>query len=121
MGVSKIIAISALERADTCATNMSTALRNAFDASGQMLNDATVGIGSQRPPYIRGGGNAVNPAFRTAVMRPATELQWQGTDFGTLEQKMSDAVRFTRMCLRLRLMGARMLMRFVDFHRKASG
>ena len=95
MGVSKIIASWLWSAADLRHPNMSAALRNAFDASGQMLNDATVGIGSQRPPYIRGGGNAVNPAFRTAVMRPATELQWQGTDFGTLEQKMSDAVRFT--------------------------
>jgi hypothetical protein len=95
MGVSKIIASWLWSAADLRHPNMSTALRNAFDASGQMLNDATVGIGSQRPPYIRGGGNAVNPAFRTAVMRPATELQWTGTDFGMLERKMSDAVRFT--------------------------
>ena len=74
---------------------MSAALRNAFDASGQMLNDATVGIGSQRPPYIRGGGSAVNPAFRTAVMRPSDGAYVAGTDFGMLEQKMTDAVRFT--------------------------
>jgi hypothetical protein len=95
MGVSKIIASWLWSAADLRHPNMSTALRNAFDASGQMLNDATVGIGSQRPPYMRGGGNAVNPAFRTAVMRPATELQWSGTDFSMLERKMSDAIRFT--------------------------
>lgn len=71
------------------------ALERAFDPTGEMVNDATMGVGTHNPPYMRGGGNAVNPAFRTAVMRPATELVWNGGDMNVLEVKSADALRFT--------------------------
>jgi hypothetical protein len=71
-------------------------LEKAFDPTGEMVNDATMGVGTHNPPYIRGGGNAVNPAFRTAVMRPATELVWNGADLDMLESKSQDALRFTQ-------------------------
>jgi len=73
------------------------ALERAFDdPTGEMVNDATMGVGTHSPPYVRGGGNAVNPAFRTAVMRPATELVWNGADLDVLEGKSRDALRFTQ-------------------------
>ncbi len=95
MGTSKIIASWLWAPADLASQGMPAALRGAFDSSAQMLCDATLGVGTHRPPYVRGGGNAVNPAFRTAVMRPASELQWAGTDAGTLRTKKSDSLRFT--------------------------
>jgi Berberine and berberine like len=95
MGANKIIASWLWSTDDLANPAMPQALRAAFDADAQMLNDATVGIGTHNPPYIRGGGNAVNPAFRTATMRPATELQWASTDSRLLAKKEADALRFT--------------------------
>jgi Berberine and berberine like len=53
-----------------------------------------MGSGTWKPPYLRGGSNAVNPAFRTATMRPAAELQWTGTSRVLLEKKKADALKF---------------------------
>ena len=96
MGSSKILASWLWSAQDLAHPSMETALRGAFDSASQMLNDATLGIGTHKPPFIRGGGNAVNPAFRTSVMRPATELQWSEIDVALLERKKSDSLRFVR-------------------------
>jgi len=58
------------------------------------LNDATMGVGTHNPPFIRGDGNAVNPAFRTAAMRPAAEMQWLESDGGKLLDKKRQARDF---------------------------
>jgi hypothetical protein len=96
MGTNKILASWLWSAEDLKHPNLEAALRGAFDNPSQMLNDATMGVGTHNPPFIRGGGNAVNPAFRTAVMRPATELQWTGTDIATLEKKKSDSLKFVK-------------------------
>jgi hypothetical protein len=96
MGTNKILASWLWSAQDLQNPNLEKALRGAFDSAGQMLTDATMGVGTHNPPFIRGGGNAVNPAFRTAVMRPATELQWTGSDFPTLEKKRQDSLRFVK-------------------------
>jgi hypothetical protein len=95
MGANKIL-VSWLYTADAVSNpGLQQALRGALsDRDTQYLNDATMGIGTHNPPYLRGGSNAVNPAFRTAVMRPAAELAWTGTDPATLARKRADAQRY---------------------------
>lgn len=94
LGANKIVTSWLWSAADVASPRLRAALQGAFDADAQLLTDATMGIGIQRPPFIRGGGNAVNPAFRTAVMRPASELQWEGTDPRKLVKRKQDALRF---------------------------
>jgi FAD/FMN-containing dehydrogenase len=94
LGANKIITSWLWSAADVSSPRLRSALQGAFDSEAQLLNDATMGIGTQKPPFIRGGSNAVNPAFRTAVMRPASELQWEGTDPRRLAKRKQDALRF---------------------------
>ncbi|KAE9985631.1 hypothetical protein BLS_006714 [Venturia inaequalis] len=93
-GGNKIIT-SWLWSAEDCANPaLGAALRGAFDTDTQLLNDMTMGVGTWSSPYLRGGSNAVNPAFRTATMRPAAELQWTGTSPLLLQKKKADALKF---------------------------
>lgn len=94
MGANKILASWLWSAEDVSKVNLRQALEGAFDSETQLLNDATMGVGTHRPPFIRGGGNAVNPAFRTAVMRPAAELQWEGTDQRKLAERSNAALKF---------------------------
>jgi hypothetical protein len=94
MGQNKILASWLWSAEDVSKVNLKEALEGAFDKDTYLLNDATMGVGTRSPPYIRGGGNAVNPAFRTAVMRPAAEIQWQGADQQELERRGKSALRF---------------------------
>ncbi|KAF2668007.1 FAD-binding domain-containing protein [Microthyrium microscopicum] len=81
MGSNKLLVSWLYSAADVQHPNLKEALKAALSESGTIyLNDATMGVGTQNPPYLRGGGNAVNPALRTAVMRPAAEMQWLGND-----------------------------------------
>ena len=93
-GTNKIITSWLWSTEDCQSTKLGAALRGAFDSDTQLLNDLTMGVGTWNTPYMRGGGNAVNPAFRTATMRPAAELQWSGTSVATLNKKKQDALRF---------------------------
>jgi hypothetical protein len=95
MGANKILTSWLWSARDVASPQLSNSLKGAFgDAETQLYNDATMGAGTHKPPYIRGGGNAVNPAFRTAVMRPAAELQWDGVDLAKLERRQQDALRY---------------------------
>jgi hypothetical protein len=94
MGTNKILASWLWSAVDVSSANLKQALQGAFDPETYFLNDATMGAGTQNPPYIRGGGNAVNPAFRTAVMRPAAELQWEGFDRKKLVEREEAALKF---------------------------
>jgi hypothetical protein len=93
-GSNKIITSWLWSTEDVASPNLGAALQGAFDADTQLLNDMTMGVGTWAPPYLRGGSNAVNPAFRTATMRPAAELQWNGSDPVKLAQKKVDALKF---------------------------
>jgi hypothetical protein len=94
MGTNKILASWLWSAADVSHANLKQALQGAFDPETYLLNDATMGVGTQNPPFIRGGGNAVNPAFRTAVMRPAAELQWEGIERKKLVEREKAALKF---------------------------
>jgi hypothetical protein len=93
-GSNKIITSWLWSPEDCANPNLPAALRGAFDTDTQLLNDMTMGVGTWKHPYMRGGGNSVNPAFRTAAMRPAAELQWTGTNPATLKKKKADALKF---------------------------
>jgi hypothetical protein len=95
LGANKILTSWLWSAKDVSSPSLDKALRGAFgEGETQLYNDATMGVGTHNPPYIRGGGNAVNPAFRTAVMRPAAELQWDGTSMDKLMRRQQDALRF---------------------------
>jgi hypothetical protein len=94
LGTNKILASWLWSAEDVSLPGVEQALRGAFDAETQLLNDATMGVGTQKPPFMRGGGNAVNPAFRTAIMRPAAELQWDGFDQRKLAERKVAALKF---------------------------
>ncbi|TID15255.1 FAD-binding domain-containing protein [Venturia nashicola] len=94
LGANKIVTSWLWSAADVASPRLRAALQGAFDAEAQLLTDATMGVGIQKPPFIRGGGNAVNPVFRTAIMRPASELQWEGTDPNKLAKRKADALKF---------------------------
>jgi len=95
MGQNKILASWLYSHQDTQSPNLKKALMGAIDGTAWYLNDATMGVGIHNPPYIRGGGNAVNPAFRTAVIRHATELQWSGSSVEKLREQETLAAKFT--------------------------
>lgn len=94
IGANKIVTSWLWSAAGVASPRLRAALQGVFDADAQLPTDVTMGIEIQRPPFIRGGGNAVNPAFRTAVVRPASELQWEGTDPRKLAKRKQDALRF---------------------------
>jgi hypothetical protein len=95
MGSNKILTSWLWSANDVASPSLAQALKGSIgDGETQMYNDATMGVGTHNPPYIRGGSNAVNPAFRTAVMRPAAELQWDGTSAEKLRKRKQDALRY---------------------------
>jgi hypothetical protein len=74
--------------------NLKSALMNSIDNSSEIYQDLNAGPGTHNPPFIRGGGNAANPAWRTAIMRVASEKNWQGTDRTELAQSNQDFLQF---------------------------
>lgn len=95
IGANKILVSWLYSSEDVQSPKLKEALKGALNDTGTVyLNDATMGIGTHNPPYMRGGGNAVNPAFRTAVMRPAAEMQWMGNDAAKYASKKQQALEF---------------------------
>jgi hypothetical protein len=95
IGANKILVSWLYSSQDLQSSKLKDALVGALNDTGTIyLNDATMGIGTHNPPFMRGGGNAVNPAFRTAVMRPAAEMQWMGMDRDRLALKKEQAKQF---------------------------
>jgi hypothetical protein len=92
-GANKIIASWLWSAKDVANPKLGQALRGSLDRDTQMVTDAVMGVGTANPPFIRGGGNAVNPALRSAIMRPAAELHWEGSDLRVLQARLRDAVR----------------------------
>ncbi|KAF1808507.1 FAD-binding domain-containing protein [Eremomyces bilateralis CBS 781.70] len=92
IGMGKLIVSWLWSAEDVAKPGLEDALRGSIDPSVWYLNDLIAGAGTANPPYIRGGGNAVNPAWRTAVMRPASELQWDDPE--ETVQKKQDGLRF---------------------------
>jgi hypothetical protein len=74
--------------------NLKSALMNSIDNSSEIFQDLNAGPGTHNPPFIRGGGNAANPGWRTAIMRVASEKNWQGTDRTELAQSTQNFLQF---------------------------
>jgi hypothetical protein len=74
--------------------NLKHALMNSIDNQTLLFQDFTAGPGTHDPPFIRGGGNAVNPAWRSAFVRPAAEMQWAGVDMDKLEERKATLKTF---------------------------
>jgi hypothetical protein len=85
--------------------SLKRALMGSVDADALLYQDFTGGPGVHNPPFLRGGGNAVNPGWRTAIVRAAAELQWSGTDRDKLARRKRDLLG---MGSSLRLLGPRM-------------
>lgn len=81
------------------------ALMGSVDGDSLMYQDFTAGPGTHNPPFMRGGGNAVNPGWRTAIVRPAAELQWTGTDRSKLARRKKDLLKMGES---LRMLGPSM-------------
>lgn len=88
-GMSKLIT-SWLYDTDTLQSpNLKDALMNSIDNETLMFQDFTAGPGTANPPFgIRGGGNAINPAWRSAIVRPAAEGHWKGLDRTKLAERV---------------------------------
>jgi hypothetical protein len=76
------------------AATLRAALQGAVDGDTMLYQDFEGGAGTARPPMLRGGSSAVNPAWRRAVVRAAAELQWAGSNRAKLAQRKRDALRF---------------------------
>jgi hypothetical protein len=74
--------------------NLKSALMNSIDNSSQIYQDLNAGPGTHNPPFIRGGGNAANPAWRTAIMRVASEKNWGGIDRTEMAQSYQAFLQF---------------------------
>jgi hypothetical protein len=83
------------------AATLRAALQGAVDRETMLYQDFEGGAGTARPPFLRGGGSAVGPAWRRAIVRAAAELQWAGSNRARLQSRKRDAVRFGESLRRL--------------------
>jgi Berberine and berberine like len=95
-GENKLITSWLYGSAELTSPRLRDALAASHDADSLMWQDMTGGPGVARPPYLRGGSNAVNPGWRSAVGRLATEINWAGTDVRKLAKRKGDLVRMGR-------------------------
>jgi hypothetical protein len=93
-GQSKLITSWLWDEAALQGPGLRSALMNSSDSQTLLFNDFTAGPGTHNPPFIRGGGNAVNPAWRRAFVRPAAEMQWAGVDLEKLKERKATLKRF---------------------------
>jgi hypothetical protein len=95
-GENKIIASWLYGYAELTSPRLKGVFQSSLDADSLMYQDMTGGPGVAKPPYMRGGGNAVNPGWRVALGRLATEINWAGTDVNKLARRKKDAIKMVR-------------------------
>lgn len=81
--------------------NLKEILIASSDNQTLLFNDFTAGPGTHKPPFMRGGGNAINPAWRRAIVRPAAEMDWKGVDLAKLEERKETLKTFQRAMVSL--------------------
>jgi hypothetical protein len=70
-------------------------LANSLDEESITFANLVAGPGTANPPYpIRGGSNAVNPAWRKAIVRASTQMNWPGRDYPKLAERLEAQKRF---------------------------
>lgn len=88
-GLSKLITSWLYDTEALQSLGLKEALMNSIDNETLMFQDFTAGPGTANPPFgIRGGGNAINPAWRSAIVRPAAEGHWVGLDRAKLAERV---------------------------------
>ncbi|KAF2663716.1 FAD-binding domain-containing protein [Microthyrium microscopicum] len=95
-GQNKIVASWLYGARELNSPKLQTALMGASDTDSMIYQDFTGGPGCAKPPFMRGGGNSVGQGWRTALVRPAAELQWQGDNENTLAKRKAAAIKFTQ-------------------------
>jgi hypothetical protein len=95
-GLSKLITSWLWDEEAVQNPNLKYALMNASDNQTLLYNDFTAGPGTHNPPFMRGGGNAVNPAWRKAFVRPAAEMHWSELSLEKLEERKRTLKGFHR-------------------------
>jgi hypothetical protein len=93
-GTTKLITSWLYGEAELANPGLKDALMGGTDNSTLLWSDFTAGPGTHNPPFIRGGGNAVNPAWRSAIVRPAAEKSFPGVNAALLAQSKADFLRF---------------------------
>ncbi|KAF2402391.1 FAD-binding domain-containing protein [Trichodelitschia bisporula] len=100
-GQSKLITSWLWDTEALASPNLKQALMGSTDNETLLFTDFTAGPGTHSPPFMRGGGNAVNPAWRTAWVRPAAEMNWKGRDLDKLRERMATLKTFERALISL--------------------
>jgi hypothetical protein len=93
-GMTKLIASWLYDETALNSAGLKKALMGSIDNATLLFQDFTAGPGTHNPPFIRGGGNAVNPAWRSAIVRPAAEKNFAGLNRPLLAQSKKDFLRF---------------------------
>jgi hypothetical protein len=86
-GISKLITSWLWDEKAVRSLNLKQALQGSIDNNTLLWSDFTGGPGTWNPQFLRGGSNAVNPAWRSAIVRPAAEMQWAGDDKAKLAER----------------------------------
>lgn len=73
--------------------NVKSVLRNSVD-NGTIMWSNFVGPPATASPFLRGGGNAINPAWRGAIVRPASQMDWDDGNPYELSERLSTLTRF---------------------------
>jgi hypothetical protein len=100
-GVSKLITSWLYNKQALTDPRLKQALMGAVDNATLLYSDFTAGPGTWNPPNLRGGSNAVQPAWRSAIVRPAAEKHWAGADSAKLARSRADFLRFGQSLRRL--------------------
>lgn len=73
--------------------NIRNVLRDSVD-NGTLMFATFVGPPATASPFVRGGGNAVNPAWRGAIVRPASQMDWKEKEGYKLSERLSTLTKF---------------------------
>ncbi|KAF2422746.1 FAD-binding domain-containing protein [Tothia fuscella] len=93
-GGTKLITSWLWDAESVSSPNLKQVLMNSIDNDTLLFQDFTAGPGTHNPPFMRGEGNAVNPAWRSAFVRPAAEMQWTGLNLEKLAERKSTLQTF---------------------------
>jgi hypothetical protein len=100
-GMNKIIASWLYGHTELTHPDLKQALMDSSDNDSLLYQDFTGGPACHNPPFMRGGGSAVGPGWRKALVRPSAELQWSGDDEAKLARRKKAALGFTRALAKL--------------------
>lgn len=95
-GQSKLMATWLWDAKALAHPNIRNVLKDSVDNGTIMLADF-VGPSAGVSPWVRGGGNAVNPAWRGSIVRPASQMDWDEKSSFKLPERLSTLTRFGQL------------------------